>query len=387
MGRVLVNREARPGPVPAPGGADPRTVHAFHRGLPGYEPTPLRELPVLARALGVGELLVKDESTRLGLPAFKILGASWATARTLWERLGLRPDRGEVPDLEVLGRALGERARRGEPALELVTATDGNHGRAVARVARWLGCPATVFVPAGTVPARVEGIAAEGASVTVLEAGYDASVAHAAEHARRSGGMLVQDTSWPGYEEIPARVIEGYATLIGEVRDALAARGRGMPDLAVVPVGVGSLAAAVAWHPDAPRRLAGVEAEEAACALESVEAGSSRTAAGSGRTIMAGLNCGTLATLAWPPIRARYEVLVAVDDARAADAMRRLAAAEIVAGESGAASLAGLTELLESPGRGAVEARARLGLGPRSSVLVLVTEGATDPEGYARWVG
>lgn len=399
MARILVNERGleRSDAPPAAAGrradADPERVLAFHRTLPGYAPTPLRSCPDLAHELGVAEVWLKDETSRLGLPAFKILGASWAAASTLWERLGLAPEeaseRGAVPELETIRSALAEREQAGEPPVELVTATDGNHGRAVARVARWLGCPATVFMPAGTVPARVEAIAAEGARVEVLEDGYDDSVRHAAAHAHRAGAgaLLVQDTSWPGYEAIPARVIEGYSTLIGEVRAALDAQGRPMPGLAVVPIGVGSLAAAVAAHPCAPGRLIGVEAEAAACALESAAAGASRTAAGSGETIMAGLNCGTLATLAWPAIRDRYGVLVAVDDHRAAEGMRRLAREGIVAGESGAASLAGLLELAGASGPDAERARRRIGLGPQSHVLLLVTEGPTDPDGYARHVG
>jgi diaminopropionate ammonia-lyase len=350
---------------------------AFHRDLPGYVATPLREVPELADQLGLKEIWVKDESSRFGLPAFKILGASWATARTLGERLGA------TGGLHALRRRLKQREDLYGGPLELVTATDGNHGRAVARVARWLGCRATVFMPAETVPARVEAISAEGADVKVVEADYDATVLLAAAHADEAGGLLVQDTSWAGYEEIPRRVIEGYATLLTEIREALEARGRPMPDLAIVPIGVGSLAAAFGVHPDAPARLVGVEPTGAACALESIESGESKTACGEGRTIMAGLNCGTLASLAWPVIRARYAAVTAVDDDRAQEAMLRLAQLGLVAGESGAASLAGLIELVEGP----AEARRALGLGPKTRALVLLTEGATDPDSYARIVG
>jgi diaminopropionate ammonia-lyase len=395
VGRIVLNPEGLDagGDDARPAGSEAAQATAFHRRLPGYAPTPLRELPDLAAELGLRELWLKDESDRFGLPAFKILGASWATARTLWERLGLGSGGAGGEALAAAGlrpirERLAERAGREGAPLELVSATDGNHGRGVARVAAWLDCRASIFMPAGTVPARIEAIAAEGAVVTVVDADYDGTVRRAAAHAEAVGGLLIQDTSWPGYEEVPRRVIEGYATLITEIREALDAAGRAMPDLAVVPIGVGSLAAAVGAHPDAPERLVGVEPVSAACALESVEAGASRSASGrGGATIMAGLDCGTLATLAWPVIRGRYAALAAVDDDRAADGMRRLGRRGLVAGESGAASLAGLIELVESSAPDAAAVRARLGIGPDTRALVLMTEGATDPESYRRLVG
>ncbi|MDO5501857.1 MAG: pyridoxal-phosphate dependent enzyme, partial [Actinomycetia bacterium] len=197
-------------------GAAPAT-REFHRGLPGYAPTPLIELPVVARELGLGELHVKDESSRLGLPAFKILGASWACHQVM------------------------ERS----PGAELVTATDGNHGRAVARMARHLGTSATVFVPNAMLHRTTELIESEGAQVHRVDGDYDVAVAAAADFAAAQGDReLVQDTAWDGYEEVPGWIVEGYDTLLDEIDEEL---GRA-PDLVVVPVGVGSLAQAVVSH-------------------------------------------------------------------------------------------------------------------------------------------
>ncbi|WP_405738398.1 pyridoxal-phosphate dependent enzyme [Streptomyces sp. NBC_00028] len=329
--------------APAPAG-----VRAFHAALPDYAPTPLTELPSLAAELAVGRVLVKDESHRLGLPAFKALGAFWAVHRALAER---------------------------EPApVTLVTATDGNHGRAVARAARLVGQDAHVFVPRG-VPARaVAAIAAEGARVSEVTGPYDEAVRRAAEAADRPGSILVQDTAWPGYEEIPGWIVEGYATLCAEIDEQLAGVG---PDLVCVPVGVGSLAQAVVTHyrsrpsGQAPALLA-VEPETAACVLASLTAGTP-VSVPTGDTVMAGLNCGTPSSLAWPYLYGGLDAAVAVPDAASLRAADDLAGLGVSSGPCGAASLAGLRALLT--GAGAEERRTALGLGPDSVVVLLSTEG------------
>jgi diaminopropionate ammonia-lyase len=338
-------------------GADPR---ALHRSLPGYAPTPLREAPRLAERLGLARVWVKDESQRLGLPAFKILGASWATACLLAERLGLAP----AAPLAVLR----ERAAA-LPGARLVAATDGNHGRGVARVARWLGLPARVFVPAGTARARIDAIAGEGAEVLEVAGSYDETVARAAAE-QADGALLVQDHAWPGYEDVPRRVVEGYATIFAEADEQLAAAGAAPLRLALIQTGVGALAAAAVRHWRRPGRaraqrpaLANVEPTGAACVLASVAAGRIVTVpAGAHSSLMAGLNCGTPSSVAWPLMREGMDVFVAVPDERAVAAMRMLADDGIVSGESGAAGVAGLLALCGDPA-----ARARLGLdaGPR----------------------
>ena len=242
--RVFLNPRAS-GILPEALLSMPREPLAFHRRLPGYSPTPLIDAPGLAGALGVRELLLKDESSRLGLPAFKILGASWAIYRALEKRVGrpLEPWR----TIE----ELAERLASLRP-LALATATDGNHGRAVAHVAALLGFDAQIYVPAGTAQARIDGIAREGAHLEIVAGTYDDAVARAAQ-AANPGCLVISDTSWPGYEEIPRWVMEGYSTIMFEIDDELAKRGAKNPDLVAVQFGVGALAAAVVRHYPRPR--------------------------------------------------------------------------------------------------------------------------------------
>ena len=335
------------------GGASPAPAAeavAFHRALPGYAPTPLVEAPALARAWGVGRVLLKFEEERFGLPAFKFLGASWAARRAL----------GEGPH---------------DPSRSLVAATDGNHGRAVARVARLAGLGATILVPAGTARARIEAIEAEGARVEVVEGSYDDAVRRSAAMAGPAG-LVLSDTSWPGYEDVPRWVIEGYATIFAEVAEQ-----SGEVDVAAIPIGVGALAAAAAHALAGGTRLAGVEPVGAACLLESARAGRLVEVPGPHTSIMAGLNAGVPSLVAWPVVSRAFDVFCAVDDAVAVDGMRRLASLGLRAGEVSGGTL-GATGLLLADD----EARSALGAGPGSSVLVLLTEGVTDPEAYARLV-
>jgi diaminopropionate ammonia-lyase len=333
----------------------PGRAQEFHRSLPGFAATPLTEIPVLAGELGVGRLFVKDESARLGLPAFKVLGASWAVHQALASRTAPGP-------------------------VMLVTATDGNHGRAVAWVARLLGQRASVFVPDGVHPAAVAAIVGEGAEVTHVTGDYDEAVRQAAAAAAGPGGILIQDTAWPGYEQIPGWIVEGYGTLCAEIDEQLAVAGAGPPDLVGIPVGVGSLAQAVVTcyrsRPDgtAPALLA-VEPEAASWVVASLTRGepvSVRTS----ETIMAGLNCGTPSSLAWPILHSGLDAAVTVTDAQTARAAGDLAVTGVPAGPCGAAPLAGLRAALTGDGAG--QRRAELGLGPAATVVLLLsTEGST----------
>ena len=364
------------------GAAPGREPLAFHRRLPGYAPTPLVEAPGIAAALGVGRLWVKAESRRLGLPAFKILGASWATYRALAQRMG-----GALEPWETLPE-LVERLAPLRP-MTLTTATDGNHGRAVAHMAALLGLQARIFVPAGTAAARIEGIESEGATAIVVDGTYDDAVERSAAEAG-DRCIVISDTSWPGYEDVPRWVIEGYATIFAEIDDALAARGERGPDLVAVQIGVGALAAAAVGHYRRPGlapapRLVGVEPTRAACVLASMAAGRVVTIPGPHDSIMAGLNCGTPSLVAWPALSRGIDVFAAIDDEWAPRAMRDLAAAGVVAGETGGAGVAGLTALLTGPEAGAV--RELLGMTTTTRALVICTEGATDPSAYRRIVG
>jgi diaminopropionate ammonia-lyase len=383
--RTLVNPDAREvlgGPAPD------RAPLAFHRRLPGYEETPLVDAPRIAEPLGVGKVWVKDESDRLGLPAFKVLGASWAVYKALEERL----PRGAFGDWQTV-EELKEKLEPLRP-LDLVAATDGNHGRALARVAGLLGLGARIFVPEEMVAARREAIAGEGAEVVVVKGTYDEAVERSYEEAGERS-LVVSDMSWPGYERIPSWVIEGYSTMLWEIDDELERRGEVGPDLVVVQVGVGAFAAAVTRHFRVPQRsrhpkLLGVEPAGAACLLESVAAGRIVSVPGPHDSIMAGLNCGRPSLVAWPTVSRGIDVLVAVDDEPAREAMRLTAASGIVSGETGAAGLGGLLELLRRGGESPEQedkARRALGVGGESRVLLFNCEGATDPDRYRELVG
>ncbi|MEU6819127.1 diaminopropionate ammonia-lyase [Streptomyces atriruber] len=344
----------------------PPDARAFHTALPGYAPTALHELPDLARELAVGRVFVKDESTRFGLPAFKALGASWAIDR-------------------ILARGVnGTQGMADTPIRRFVTATDGNHGRAVARMARQLGRRAHVFVPDGVHPAAAAAIEGEGAEVTAVAGSYDAAVSEARAAAAAPDAVLVQDMAWEGYEEIPALVVEGYATLFAEVDAQLDAAGAQSPALIAVPVGVGSLAQAAVTHyrsrrsaeaspGAAPPAMLSVEPVGAACVLASLRAGQF-TQVPTGVTVMAGLNCGTPSALAWPVLRKGLDAAVAVTDADSTSAARGLAELGVSSGPCGAASLAGVRAVLT--GTGSTERRAVLGVDPDAIVVLISTEGA-----------
>jgi diaminopropionate ammonia-lyase len=366
---VVANPLAGPPPLWSP---YTRAPVEFHRRLPRYEVTPLINAPALAEQLGARQLLIKSETARFGLPAFKMLGASWASYRALVDRLGEEP----APWANIT--ELAGRLQRLRP-FALAAATDGNHGRAVARMARWLGFGAHIFVPEGTAAARIKAISDEGASVTVVAGDYEDAVARSAEEAGYRC-LVISDTGWPGYEVVPRWVVEGYSTMFWEVDDQLEASGQPLPDVVVVPVGVGALAAATVNHwgrKEPPPAIAGVEPLDANCVMASALAGHMVMVPGPHRSVMAGLNCGTPSPVAWPLVSAGLSTLVAVDDEMARQAVRDLAAIGIEAGETGAAGLAGLNALqasLSAPG-------------PDATVLVLCTEGPTDPVEWRRTLG
>ena len=376
MHRILLNeptRPDRPAPPPAPVlGIGPATPRDFHRRLPGYQRTELRDLPGLAERLGVGSVMAKVETLRMDLPAYKILGASWATYRAV---LATHPHPvGDWADLEGLRAALA-----GREGTRLVAATDGNHGRAVARMAALLGWEALILVPKGTTAARVDGIAGEGAHVEVVDGSYDDAVVRSATYADERT-LVISDTAWEGYRDVPGWVIDGYATVFAETDEQVAEQGLAPPTHAVVPVGVGSLAAAAARHYGTglqPTTLIAVEPTTAACVMASVAAEAPVEVPGPHESSMAGLNCGLPSPLALPVVQNAFRGFVAIDDGWAEAATRVLADLDLAVGESAAAALGGLLCLLP-------EEAAALGLGASSSVLLVLTEGVTDPVNYER---
>jgi len=363
---------ARTDPYRNPGARDWRTervagVAGFHRSLPGYAATRLVAVPGLARELGVRSVFVKEESSRFGLPAFKVLGASYAVSRALSERYGAD---GRVLPLDELRAAAA-----GHDPVELIAATDGNHGREVAHFAGLLGLPSCIFFPAGISAAASAAISAEASQAVELDLPYD-GVVNAAQEAAASAGdaaVLIQDTSWPGYEQIPQWITDGYSTLFHEADEQLAEAGAGPPGLVAVPVGVGALAHAAVLHYRSGRAAAAptvlsVEPASAPALLSSLHAGRAVTIP-TAPTIMNGLNCGTPSASAWPVLQAGLDAAVTVTDGEAAQAVRDLQAAGVDSGPCGAAALAG------------VRALARTGaLAADTAVLLLSTEGrAANP--------
>ncbi|PLB33471.1 putative diaminopropionate ammonia-lyase [Aspergillus candidus] len=319
--------------------AEPQTasLKAFHQSLPRYKPTRLTSLPELAAQIGVRAVFVKDESDRFGLPAFKVLGASWGCYRAIVAHLGQSP----TISLDELAERL-----KGTP-LTLVAATDGNHGRAVAFMARLLGLGARIYVPQAMDETTRGLIAREGANIIVVRSGYDQAVQEAADAVKAmDGGLLVQDTAFAGYEEVPSWIVEGYSTMMAEVEEQLTEKGLKC-SVMVSPVGVGSLAHAVAKYcksRDSPATMVAVEPDTAACLHSSLTIGKS-VSVDSSSTIMDGMNCGTVSATAWPDLQRFVDSCVTVSCQETHGAIQYLATQSVAAGPCGAASLAALRRL------------------------------------------
>jgi diaminopropionate ammonia-lyase len=333
--RALVNPHVTPDALEPPV-AD---AAAFHASLPGYRPTPVRDLPAIAAELGLAAVAMKDESDRLGLPAFKVLGASWAVERLLTERRDVHT---------------------------LVAASAGNHGRAVARVAALRGLDCRVFLPARAAEPRRAAIAGEGAEVVIVDGTYEDAVEAASRAGAADGVAEVADVGSSG----TARwVIDGYATLFAELAD------QADFDVLLVPIGVGSLGAAAArFAAQAGVTLIGVEPVTAACLTASLGAGTPASVPTPGTT-MAGLDCAEVSVTAWPTLRDGVRGTVTVSDDEVAVAVRDLRAAGYAIGESGAAPLAALRALVTD--EECAPLRVLVGIDPETRVAVVATEGPT----------
>ena len=372
MSRILFTEPAAATAPDAPP-TEPRRLHA---ATPGYAPTPVVELPALARRLEVGRVLVKLENERLGLPSFKILGASWAVVEAL--RPLLPPDWEPSDGLQALAGELPQRT--------LVCATDGNHGRALALLARTLGLPARIYVPANLSETRLAAIAAEGAQIVEADGSYDEAVDRSARELRAGHDVLVSDTSWPGYEAVPAAVVDGYATILWELDEQLRALGAADPDLVFAQLGVGSFASAVVRHfrsvPARTPRIVGVEPEDAACVMASLAAGQIVSVPGPHDSVMAGLNCGTPSLIAWPILRDGLDAAMTVADGPVLDDVGFLAEHGLELGECSAAAVTAAADLLAGPF--AEAHRSRLAIAEDATVLLFATEGVTDRDSFAR---
>ena len=338
---------------------------AYHKSLAGYAPTPLIDLPALAAEYGVKNIYVKDESFRFALNAFKGLGASYAIYKLLEK----------------------------EPKIEtFCTATDGNHGRAVAWAAVMNGRSARIFVPKDTSLSRVEAIESEGGIVEKFNGTYEETVEYARIMADGNGWTLVQDTAWEDYEEIPAHIMAGYFTHFKELEEDLHTLPEPQIDIVFLQSGVGSWPAAAAWYynhryGENKPKLITVEPIEAAGLLASFKAGKRVSPTGTYRTMMAGLNCGIPSLTAWEILKETIDASIAIEDSYTVTAMKKLYSnpvveQKIISGESGAAGLAGFIALMTNPEL--FDLQKSLGINGNTRVLCYNTEGATDPGNFQK---
>ena len=405
---------APPGPYPRrPGAVIDLAAHqsaqAEIASWPGYRPTPLRSAHDLASRLGLGSIHVKDESGRFGLGSFKALGGAYGVLRVMMgeDTASAPPGFTWPPDAS---GADGPGERRARPTAPTVTcASDGNHGRSVAWGAHMFGLDAVIYLPTHVTEARAAAIRSFGARVVRVDGEYDDAVAQAARDARDNGWTVISDTSYPGYMDIPRIVMVGYTVMVEEALTAMGPRpstteasGRAPEDTTrphqrpppthvFIQGGVGGLAAAVIGHlwerlgPDRPVAVI-VEPDTADGLYRSGCAGAPRVARGDLHTIMAGLSCREISPLAWEVVGVGAHAFMTVRDEGVTPLMRAAARGELgdpfEGGESGVAGLLGLIEAA-----GDADLRRAIGLGPGSRVLVFNTEGATDPELYARIVG
>jgi diaminopropionate ammonia-lyase len=353
---------------------------------PGYRPTPLRPLHGLAGRAGLGAIYYKDESGRFGLKSFKALGGAYGVQSVLAREVSRRTGGDEVSGRDFISSHYTDVVS----ILVVTCATAGNHGRSVAWGAEMFGCRCAIYVPAVTVEARVAAIAEHGAVVVRTSGNYDEAVRRCDDDARRQGRFVVSDTSYPGYTEVPRDVMQGYSVMVAEIMEQLPEAEQ--PTHVFVQGGVGGLAATVcahlweAWGEERPI-LSVVEPDSANCLFRSAEAGRPTPVPSDYHTIMAGLAAGEVSPVAWKILKHGADYFMTIPDAAAEAAMRLLADGiagdpRIVAGESGAAGLAGALAAVNT-GR----ARDELSLRSDSRVLVIGTEGATDPDGYSRIVG
>lgn len=359
----------------------------YHESFPVYKKTPLRELKNLAKALGVSDIFVKDESYRFGLNAFKVLGGSYAIGNYIAEKLGVDID--DLPYEKIVSDEVKEKL--GE--VTFISATDGNHGRGVAWTARELQQKSIIYMPKGSAEERLSNIRAEGAEASITDLNYDDAVRLADKHANENGWVLVQDTSWPGYEDIPIHIMQGYTTMASEAYEQLEGK---KPTHIFLQAGVGSFATAVTgffsdvFKEDKPV-ITIVEPNEAACIFKTIKAddGEIHPVTGDMNTIMAGLACGEPVTVGIDVLRNYADNFISCPDYVAAQGMRVLSSPikgdeRVISGESGAAGFGAAYEILTNPDL--KELKERLNIDENSVILFFSTEGDTDKENYKKIV-
>ncbi|MFD1804297.1 diaminopropionate ammonia-lyase [Mixta tenebrionis] len=364
-----------------------RQARRFHRTLAGYQPTPMYALDDFARQLGIHKVLVKDESQRFELNAFKMLGGTWAMAQLLCK----------IWKMDINTFSFDDFRKQNREQLTFATTTDGNHGRGVAWAAKALGQKAVIYMPKGSAAARVKHITDLGAECIVTEMNYDDTVRLTLQHAQQNGWHMVQDTAWEGYEEVPTWIMHGYSTLADEAAEQIADMGCGAPTHVILQAGVGAMAGGVLGYlvdrygPGALHAIV-VEPDRADCMYRSGVKGSLVNVGGEMNTIMAGLACGEPNPLGWPLLRDNVNQFISCEDRVAALGMRVLGNpagndARVVSGESGAVGMGVLAAILHHPQRQAL--MDKLKLTPQSRVLIISTEGDTDPQHYREvvWEG
>jgi diaminopropionate ammonia-lyase len=350
------------------------------RAWPGYEPTPLRNLDRLAGALGISAVLYKDESQRFGLGSFKALGGAYAVIRLLSDKLGM-----SMADIRT------GHGRDAAQTITVTTATDGNHGRSVAWGARQAGCRCRIYIHAKVSEGRARAMADLGAEVVRIDGDYDTSVHLCASESQENGWFMVSDTSYEGYLDIPRQVMAGYATMTTEALEQAASDGAGPITHVFVQAGVGGLAAALAariWMEAGPGpdvrlpRFVVIESEYAACLMKSARRGVPATVKIRHETVMAGMSCGEVSLVAWEILRRATSDFVTIADGVVAPAMRMLASGAAGGGEieAGECSVPGPVALIAACCDQGM--RTRMGLDADSRVLVIGSEGATDPAIY-----
>ena len=362
-------------------------ARAFHESFPQYSKTPLAKLDHMAEYLGLGGLFVKDESYRFGLNAFKVLGGSFAMANYIAKQT--HRDVSQLPYAVLTSEEL----RKEFGQATFFTATDGNHGRGVAWAANRLGQKSVVLMPKGSTQTRLENILKEGADATITDVNYDEWVRRANAMAEQTpNGVMVQDTAWDGYEEIPSWIMQGYGTMASEADEQLREYGCDRPTHIFIQAGVGSLAGAVQGYfanryPDNPPVVVVMEADSAACLYKGAKAadGSIRIVDGDMPTIMAGLACGEPNTISWDILKNHVSVFTSCPDWVSARGMRLLAAPvkgdpQVTSGESGAVGMGLLSAVMEQEEYR--DLRELLKLDKNSTVLLFSTEGDTDPQRY-----
>ncbi|MDR4888347.1 diaminopropionate ammonia-lyase [Fredinandcohnia sp. QZ13] len=366
-------------------------VRNFHKSFPEYKVTPLHSLDALSKQFGVRHIWVKDESYRFRLNAFKVLGGSYAVGKFLAEKLNV-----DISELS-FEKLRSEEIKEKLGDITFVTATDGNHGRGIAWAANQLGQKSVVYMPKGSSEIRLNNIRKEGAKAFITDLNYDDTVRLASQKAKANDWVLIQDTAWDGYEEIPAWIMQGYLTIIDEAIEQITEIVNNRPTHVFLQAGVGSFAGSVLGYlveqfgDERPITVI-VEPDKADCLYQSMKVGDGKPHAvtGSLTTIMAGLACGEPSKTSWGILKDYAGVFVSCPDYVASRGMRILANPlssdpQIVSGESGAAVGIGLASLL-AENKMLNDMKKELKLDQNSKILIINTEGDTDPEHYRKVV-